>query len=200
MNLETLSTLPLLASLLLGCAAHQGDDDRGKPVDAAPPAFADPATLPEPLLMLAADPARIGAVPTVVAVDTFADSGLEIAYTEAGQRERVDPRLLAAQWRHVRECVGIDAPAPLIVVVGDAIEPLKRTDDVIRDIDGRIVASSSATAGGVATLQVLEADLDGSLGETGFALRSIIGRHLWLSAMLPERDYPFRCARTAGHA
>ena len=173
---------------------------RGVVAPERPGPLADPSLVPAPLLVIEGDPARIGAVPDVVAVEILSDSGLQIAYTREAQRESVDPRYVGAQWQHMQSCVGIVAQAPLVVVVGGTIEPLIATDDVLRDIEGRITASAGIGPDGTATMQVHEDDFDGSIGNPGFSLRSIMGRHLWLSAMLAERDYPFRCARSATEA
>ena len=192
----------LLAGLLLaGCSGGESEaGDRSGPPPERPGPLADPTLIPEPLLVVQGDPARISAVPDVVAVEILSDSGLQIAYTREAQRETVDPRYVGLQWQHMQRCVGIVAPAPLVIIVAGTIEPLILTDDVLRDIEGRITASAGTGATGIATMQVHEADFDGSIGNPGFALRSIMGRHLWLSAMLAERDYPFRCARASGEA
>ena len=189
-----------LGLLLGGCGGEKGASKTGEPSLERPGPLADPALTPEPLLVIQGDPSRVGTVPDVVAVEILSDSGLQIAYTSDSQRETVDPRYVGAQWQHMQSCVGIVAPAPLVVVVAETIEPLLATDDVLRDIDGHITASAGTGAGGIATMQVQEGDFDGSFGNPGFALRSIMGRHLWLSAMLAERDYPFRCARAAADA
>ena len=193
---------PLLALLVAGCGGGEGGDGGGSTsglADGQQP-LSDPLAVPDALLVIQGDPSRINAVPDVVAVETLADSGLQVAYTAGVRREHAAPRYIGAQWQHMQSCVGIVAPAPLVIVVAGTIEPLIATDDVLRDIEGRITASASVGADGIATLQVLEADFDGSLGNPGFGLRSIMGRHLWLSAMLPERDYPFECARTPAPA
>ena len=197
MNTKALATLPLL--FVVACGGGGGGGGSSSAAAATPhrdaPPLADPiATDPSP--PGERDPERIGSVPELVSVETLADSGLQVGYTRESQRERVDPRYIAAQWGHMQRCVGLVAPAPLVIVVDGAVEPLLTSDDVIRDLEGRVVASASPGADGIATMQVSESDFDGSIGNVGFSTRSIMGRHLWLSAMLAERDYPFRCART----
>lgn len=195
---STLSFGLALGLVLAGCADGDGSDRADAPERPGP--LADPSLAPGPPLVSEGEPARIGAVPDVVAVEILSDSGLRIAYTREAQREPVDPRYVGAQWQYMQSCVGIVAQAPLVVIVGGTIEPLIATDDVLRDMEGRITASAGIGPDGIATMQVHEADFDGSSGDPGFSLRSIMGRHLWLSAMLAERDYPFRCARSAAEA
>lgn len=162
----------------------------------ADPAFGIPVDPPAPLLVIEADPERIAAVPTLVAVETLADSGLQVGYTEPSQRGRIEPLHVGVQWEHMQRCVGVVAPPPLVLVRVD-VEPFAVTDDVIRDIEGRISASASEPVDGVAILQVRDAPFDGSTADAGFGLlRQIMGRHLWLSAGLLERFYPSECART----
>ena len=94
-----------------------------------------------------------------------------------------------------------DAPAPErpgpLAAPSLVPEPLTATDEVLRNIEGRITASAGTGSDGIATMQVHEDDFDDSIDDPGFSLRSIMGRQLWLSAMLAERDYPRRCARSS---
>ena len=159
--------------------------------------LADPSALPAPLARIEADPVRVGSVPVLAAVETLADSGLQIAYTDAAQRARVEPLRVGAQWQHMQSCVMVVAPAPLVLVRAE-VEPFGPEDDVIRDIEGRISASATELVDGVAILQVRVAPFDGSRPDAGFGLlRQIMGRHLWFSAGLLERFYPSECAREA---
>lgn len=148
---------------------------------------------PDSLLQLEDDPGLLGSIPDVVATDIRADTGLQIAYTREGQAAVVPGALVEEQWVYMQSCVGQQSNPPLVVVREGAVFPFTETDDVIYNIDGIPVASASLRD--VSVIQIQEADFDGSLGSPGFNLRSIMGRLLWLSANLPERDYPFNCAR-----
>ena len=158
-----------------------------------PPSSTSGAARPAPLQQLEDDPTRLEPLPALAAVETTA-SGLEIAYTTGAQREAIEPAWIESQWRHVQACTGVAAPLPAVlqIVVGQAL-PLTPTDDVVRAIDGAALATASVTAAGT-TLQASEAGLLPGVPERGFALRAILGRWLWQSAALPERDYPFACA------
>jgi len=138
----------------------------------------------------------INTVPNIIRTRTLADTGIRIGYTSVDQLTNIDVNYIERQWQHMQTCTAQIAVAPFIVVTEGVVEPLTQNDDVIFNIDGIPTASSSA--GLVPTIQVREADFDGSLGNIGFNLRSILGRYLWLSANLAERDYPFTCARTPG--
>lgn len=206
---------PLLAALLLGsllaCSGGGNQADNG----GASPSADDPdpagggatvvtlsgdvlAAVPA-LAQLALHPAALPATAdTLQALDTLISlpqTGLMLALDDASLATRVDPLSLEAQWLHMSACTGQTAVAP-IVIVSDAtrLQPLTSDDDVMRDLDGRAMATASDGA----VLQSLLADLDGSLdspGGAGFYLRSIMGRYLWSAAALAERDYPFACAR-----
>ena len=199
---------PALAALLGACGGGSGSGDDAPPpapVVSQPsqppgaPVLADATdgtvALPLPLRALENDPRLTGPLPEVVAVETLADSGLQVAFTDAAQPARIAAGDIGAEWEHMQSCVGVVSPPPLVVVVAGRLRPLTDNDDAIRDLDGRVTAS--ATTGDTATLLISEADFDGSLGSPRFGLRSIMGRNLWLSAGLAERDYPFLCAREA---
>ncbi len=144
-------------------------------------------------MQLEDDPGLLSSIPDVVSSEIRADTGLQIAYTREGQDAVVPGSLVEEQWVYMQTCVGQQSAPPLVVVRDGAVVPFTETDDVIYNIDGIPVASSSLRD--VSVIQIQEADFDGSLGSPGFNLRSIMGRLLWLSANLPERDYPFNCAR-----
>jgi len=180
----------VLVSTLGACGGGSGGKLPGAP-------FADPEEGPTPLRALQGDPERLEAIPDVIALEVVADSGLQLAYTSPVQRGHIDPLYVDAEWQHMQSCVGIVAPPPLIIVVEGKLEPLGPTDDVLRDLDGRITASAGSGSDGTAILQVHEGIFDGSFASPGFELRAIMGRHLWFSARLPERDYPYLCARRA---
>ena len=94
----------------------------------------------------------------------------------------------------MQACVGQIAVAPLVVVRAGPVTPFTPKDDVIHSIEGiPIAAASRLTTSTV--IQVRDSDFNGSLGQPAFNLRSIMGRYLVAICHLPERDYPFECAR-----
>lgn len=118
---------------------------------------------------------------------------LDVVINDPGLAVESSNDFIVAQWVHMQDCLQVSAQEPSVSVVEGKITPLTPNDDVVRFIDGQIQASSNVTDTNV-TVQVRSADFDGSLGEPGFYLRSIMGRYLWLSNGLPERDYPHECA------
>ncbi len=187
-----------LSTLILGACGNGGT-----PLDSVPQAFADASNAPVQVVSSASDELLfddtedlINALPDVILTETLADSGIRVGYTAADQSSEVDSNYIERQWQHMQSCTGQVAVAPFIVIIEQAVTPLTNEDDVIFNIDG--VPAASSSAGLVPVIQIREADFDGSLGNVGFNLRSILGRYLWLSANLAERDYPFTCARTAG--
>jgi hypothetical protein len=145
------------------------------------------------LLELQDDPDLLAQIPFVVESEVLATTGLQVAYTAALQREKAPSLLVESQWIAMQSCLGQVAVAPVVIVRDTAVQPFTASDDVIHNIEGIPVASASMRT--VPVVQILIADFDGSLGSPGFNLRSIMGRLLWLSAGLAERDYPYNCAR-----
>lgn len=147
-----------------------------------------------PLLLEDDAESALDDLPSIVFREQLAMTGLEVAYTTGLQRDWIDPLGIEANWLHMVDCTGVSLPTPLIVVVEEEVQQLSDDDDVIRYIDGRTVASSSRSST-AAVLQIAEDDFTGAIGTTGFNLRAIMGRYLWLGASLAERDYPFECTR-----
>jgi len=93
----------------------------------------------------------------------------------------------------MQTCLQQTAQEPVVDIVDGDISPLADSDEVIRHIDGKVQATVHITDTD-ASIQISAADFDGSIGTPGSYLRSILGRYLWLSANLSERDYPYSCA------
>ena len=190
--------LILATSTVLLSACGNG----GSPLDSVPEAFADGSNPPVQVVSSAStdplfdDTELISGLPEIIMTTTLADSGIRVGFTSLDQVADLDPSYIERQWQHMQSCTGQVAVAPHVVITGQAVTPLTNDDDVIFNIDG--VPAASSSAGQLPIIQVREADFDGSLGNVGFNLRSILGRYLWLSANLAERDYPFTCARTEG--
>lgn len=98
-----------------------------------------------------------------------------------------------AQWQYMQTCLEVSAQEPVVSVIDSQVEPVDAADDVIRHIDGQILASSHVTDVSAA-IQVHARDFDGSVGNVGHSLRSIMGRYVWLANNLDERSYPYSCA------
>lgn len=122
-----------------------------------------------------------------------AATGVQITFADEAQKDSIGGDYIESQWVQMQTCLQITALTPAVRVVSDRITPLTSDDDVLRFIDGSVLATATVTSTD-ATIQITEADFDGSLGAKGNNLRSIIGRYLWFSASLPERDYPYHCA------
>ena len=149
--------------------------------------------IPTVLIGLQDDPELLVDIPDIVQSVTLSNTGLQVAYTRNTQIAEVPARLIEVQWEHMQSCLELVNVPPIVVLQQDVVNPFTANDDVIFSRVGAPNASSSRRD--VPVIQVLAADFDGSLGNPGFNLRSIMGRLLWLSAGLAERDYPFDCAR-----
>lgn len=185
----------LLSVAVLICACSGGANEyraEEEPANASAEPTLTIGQVPSDLFQDGSD--RLNELPTIVYSETLPDSGLEVSYTTGLQRDWIDPLFVEEQWLHMLACTGVSLTTPLIVIAEGEVAPLYFSDDVIRYIDGRTVASSSLDEQGP-VLQVSQADFDGSIGTPGFNLRAIIGRYLWLTANLAERDYPFACSR-----
>lgn len=122
------------------------------------------------------------------------DLGIQVNYEAGADTGSNRQSFIEAQWIHMQTCLQVTAAEPLVQVVEGKLSPEDASDDVIRHIDGQIQASAHVSDTG-ARIQIRSADFDGSVGTPGTYLRSILGRYLWLSASLPERDYPYDCAK-----
>ena len=124
---------------------------------------------------------------------TLADTGLRVGFTHGLHPDDVNVNLVEASWANMQSCLNVVAVSPLVIVSANPVLPMSSSDDVLFHIDGTITATSTRFPAG-AIVQIALDDLDGSLNQVGFNLRSIMGRYLWDSANLPEQDYPHVCA------
>jgi len=181
--------------LLSACGSNSSPEhDTSGQTPGAGSASSATSNTPPALQLLEDEPQLLNPIPDIVHTEILADSGLQVAYTSDEQRDLIDPLYISAQWQHMQSCVEVTAAAPLVIITIGPVKPFMSDDDLLHHIDGTLTASANVT-GTSATMQVRAADFDGSLGEPGFNLRSIMGRHLWLGASLVERDYPYTCAR-----
>lgn len=156
-----------------------------------------------PLTALGDGDPLLSPVPEFVVTETRADTGIQVAYTSESQLTRVDAAFVESQWQFMQTCLELVSPPPLVIIIDGSISPFTPADDVLFGFDGKVNASASVSAsvsGTSLVIQVRVADFDGSLGNPGFNLRSIMGRSLWLSAGMAEKDYPFACARTVAES
>ena len=156
--------------------------------------------VPEVLERLAESSELIAPVPTVVHTETTAATGLQISYTSEALRSVAPALTIEKQWIFMQECLQHTAAVPLVLVREGPAEPFTFADDVVRNenplaTEINFVPIASATTLFGTVIQISDADFDGSLGTANFNLRSIMGRYIWLSNGLAERDYPFGCAR-----
>lgn len=119
-------------------------------------------------------------------------NGLDIVLSDDSGALASD-EYINAQWMYMQTCLEVSAQEPVVTVVDGQVDTVEPTDDVIRHIDGQILASSHVTDVSVA-IQVQARDFDGSVGNPGHSLRSIMGRYVWLANNLDERGYPYECA------
>lgn len=205
--LKPLRVFALYAAVALSACGGGGGSAPENPINGGEPGAEllpddQPGTepLPKVLELLAAEKDLVAPVPQIAYTRTMADSGVQISYTQEILLPQAPPVSIETQWDYMQDCVQQSAIAPLIIVREGLAEPFTRADDVVRneqisdtEITSVPIASASTLHGAV--IQISVTDFDGSLGTPLFNLRSILGRHLWLSNDLPERDYPFACAR-----
>ena len=194
--LARLSALLVCLSTLYGCSNSTavGGFDDGVPTVSVGESSQEPLTLiPISLQQLEDEPGLLAEIPEVFASQTLADSGLQVVYTHSDQVTKIPALVIEKQWLFMQACLAQVAPAPVVVVMDGPVTPFTSEDDVIHSIEGIPIASASILLNAV--LQVWDIDFDGFVGKPAFNLRSIMGRYLWLSANLPERDYPFFCAQ-----
>lgn len=180
--------LGIVVLMMIGCSSSPGSGDNQLPVSSD-----DVVSLETPAVLeeMRQEEGLLAPIPIVVASTIRADTGLQVAYTDAAQIGQAPASIIEQQWVDMQQCIEINAAAPVVLVRAHSVTPFTIEDDVVRDIQGIAVASSTLAR---SLLQISLADFGGTLGQPLFNLRSIMGRYLWLSAALPERDYPFHCA------
>ncbi|MBX2839321.1 MAG: hypothetical protein KTR35_20870 [Gammaproteobacteria bacterium] len=194
-NLTCSGVVWALCSLaLMGCGSSTAPFD--------PSSYSDDPSSAQPTVVdfdsvdtLQNDAQLLNGLPSLAFQQTMADSGLTIGLAGSVVISDVDFHYVEQQWQNMQSCLSITAAAPLVVISGESLQVLSAEDDVLRYLDGSVIATSTRSAVG-SVVQIALADFDGSLGEPGFHFRSIIGRFLWLNEGLAERDYPFDCARS----
>ena len=131
--------------------------------------------------------------PDIVDIESSTSSSLRIAYTADAQKTPSTLTDVETVWAEMSSCLGVTAPAPLVILKSTAVEPVSSSDDTIFDFTMNIAASAH-DLDGATDIQLIAGDLDPSGESQGFYLRSILGRYLWRSNQLAERDYDYSCA------
>ena len=121
------------------------------------------------------------------------DSDLTVVYSLASLKESVSSDYVASQWESMKTCLGSVVGAPVVLVV-DGWLPSHSSDDILLSFDGRLLASTTFRESASDIVRISTFDFDGSQGNTGFHLRSILGRYLWSVSGYPIRDYNTGCA------
>ena len=191
--------IALTACLIVGCsksntAAQVEDELRIAPID--PGVLAEISTtvaLPAALQDLQAGSELLTPVPTIVAVEILAESGLQVAYTDERQSALVPALSVEDNWLYMQNCLNQVGVAPLVLVRSDEVAPFTSSDDVVYTIDS--VPAATASSGSIPVIQIGVSDFLITGNAKAYNLRSIMGRLLWSSAGLLARDYPFSCAR-----
>jgi len=121
---------------------------------------------------------------------------LTVAYSAAALQQTVAADYVAAEWEYMRGCLAVSAEPPVVLVVDGWLASVD-SDDVLFSFEGRRLASSSLRSTRTNLIRISTFDFDGSQGNPGFHLRSILGRYLWSLNKLPSSGYNTRCASRA---
>lgn len=172
-------------ALLFSCSSETVDPTlvSGDSVEDFPPISVTDVLL-DPILPGAANGPLVVQVP---------DSDLVIEYGSSSARGRVSPDYLSSQWEFVQDCLSVTYAAPRLLVV-DSWLPTQDVDDVLFSIEGRRIATTIFDTEGVSVVRISTYDFDGSQGNPGFHLRSILARYVWTVNELPIRAYNTACA------
>ena len=193
MNKKNLSCQLVVAALItLTSACGGGASDPSTAIGDASDLRTDVEL--EPSAPLLADPVSIDAFalfPALIELRQSNETALMVGYTAQSQLDTgVD--FFDAVWSDLGDCLGVVAVPPLIVVQSDEVVPLTGADDIFLDFFGRLSASANESADG-ASIQILENQVRDEQGSSSFILRSILGRYVWRSNDLPERDFDTSC-------
>jgi len=145
--------------------------------------------IPEALQQLESSQLLVNAAPSIYSSEMLADSGLQVAYSSAGQKAQVPASLIEANWLHMQECLNQVSVAPLVIIRDEGFAPMTSNDIVIHSLEGVPVASLTLEI--VPIVQIGINDFLASADSAGANLRSILGRLIWSSADLAVRDYPY---------
>ena len=189
-----------LASVVSGCtgsSAPISQTEVGQSSTLADPTVPTQVTslvdVPEALLELQANETLKNPLPELSSVETLADSGLQIAYTDVEQSAVIPALDVEQNWLHMQSCLEQVGVAPLVLIQSGVISPFTDSDDVVFAMSG--TPAASATMALVPVIQIGIADFMESGERYAYNLRSIMGRLLWSMSGLSVRNYPYSCAQ-----
>ena len=174
--------ISVLCMILAGCSSSADSD---------PPTNPEPVTGMPPDIQLDGPALQLG--PEIAVVHRPAGTDLVVAYSDEALPDDVSVDYVVGEWEKMKVCLGTTARAPYIVIVDGYLESVP-SDDVLFNFEGRRLASATWSRDEINVIRVSHLDFDGSQGNAGFHLRSIIGRFLWTLNELPVRDYNTLCA------
>jgi len=180
-----------LLGLLSGCSSG-GSAGEGDSVAANQGVAQQPQGPPD----VSSDAPALELGPEVAVIETPAGTDLKVAYSDASLQESISTDYIVSEWQNMKLCLETAQPAPYILVVKGYLDSVA-SDDVLFNFEGRRLAAATWNRDGVNVIRVSSFDFDGSQGNAGFHLRSIIGRYLWTLSELPVRDYNIGCASSA---
>lgn len=172
---------------LVGCSSDNGTEAGGHEIISASPGQQNnPADF-------ALDAPAVDLGPDVALIKQPSGTDLKVAYTDEQLLDEISVDYIVTQWQNMKLCLGTAQPAPYIVVVSGFLDSVE-SDDVLFNFEGRRLASATWRRNGVNIIRISSLDFDGSQGNAGFHLRSIMGRYLWTLSDLPVREYKTDCA------
>ncbi len=131
--------------------------------------------------------------PDIAVINRPAGTDLVIAYSDPALQDAISVDYIQTEWENMKACLATSTRAPYVVLIEGFLESMD-SDDVLFNFEGRRLASATWKRDQVNVIRVSSFDFDGSQGNAGFHLRSIIGRYLWILSDLPVRDYNTLCA------
>jgi len=131
--------------------------------------------------------------PDTAAIVNPSGGQLTVAYDKPDLQAVVNAGYIANEWEHMQLCLGVEAAAPIVLVLEGWLDTVD-SDDVLFSFEGRRLATTSRNATGADLIRISTFDFDGSQGNPGFHLRSILGRYIWSSNQLLASGYNTLCA------
>lgn len=131
--------------------------------------------------------------PQIAAIDGASSGEITVAYSDANLQQRVNADYVNGEWEKLKLCLQVSASPPVVLVVDGWVEA-GSSDDVLFNIMGRRLATSTHRPDSTNLIRISTYDFDGSQGNPGFHLRSILGRYLWSVNELPAVGYNTGCA------
>lgn len=178
----------IVVAVLAGCSADNGSEllgsgQSGSESSGSEPSIASalngtPGFLHDPGIALIVSPPS---------------SDLSVAYADAALQEQVNAEYVSGEWEKMKHCLGVSAPPPIVLVVDGWVEA-GPSDDVLFSIVGQRLATSTFRSDSTNLIRISTYDFDGSQGNPGFHLRSVVGRYLWSVNELAAVGYNTGCA------